>query len=54
MAVTPSALTRSAGWKALEAHYQELKDTHLRTLFAGDPDRGTRLVAEGAGLYLDY
>ena len=27
---------------------------HLRDLFADDPERGERLVAEGAGLYLDY
>jgi glucose-6-phosphate isomerase len=38
----------------LEAHRDELGDIHLRTLFAEDPDRGERLTAEGAGLYLDY
>jgi glucose-6-phosphate isomerase len=27
---------------------------HLRSLFADDPSRGHRFVAEGAGLYLDY
>ncbi len=27
---------------------------HLRELFASDPDRGTRMTAEAAGLYLDY
>ena len=27
---------------------------HLRELFADDPDRGERLTAEAAGLYLDY
>ena len=31
-----------------------MKDVHLRTLFAQDPARGERLVAEGAGLVLDY
>src|SRR5512145_143103 len=31
-----------------------MKDVHLRTLFAQDPTRGERLVAEGAGLTLDY
>jgi glucose-6-phosphate isomerase len=41
-------------WRALEAHYQEVQDLHLRDLFAGDPRRGERLTAEGAGLYLDY
>jgi glucose-6-phosphate isomerase len=27
---------------------------HLRELFAADPQRGTKLVAEACGLYLDY
>jgi glucose-6-phosphate isomerase len=50
--VTP--LTERDSWKALERHFSELGETHLRELFDGDPDRGTRLVAEGTGLYLDY
>ena len=41
-------------WRALEKHYEELRDKHLRELFAADETRGERLVAEGAGLYLDY
>ena len=41
-------------WKALEKHYDELRGKHLRELFADDAGRGERLVAEGAGLYLDY
>jgi glucose-6-phosphate isomerase len=41
-------------WKALEQHHGELRDTHLRELFAADSRRGERLVAEGAGLFLDY
>ena len=44
----------TAAWKALQLHYEKIKDTHLRQLFAGDPQRGIRLSAEGAGLYLDY
>jgi glucose-6-phosphate isomerase len=41
-------------WKALEKHYAEVRETHLRELFAVDPTRGERLTAEGAGLFLDY
>jgi glucose-6-phosphate isomerase len=41
-------------WQALERHHAEVADEHLRDLFAVDPDRGTRLTAEAAGLYLDY
>jgi glucose-6-phosphate isomerase len=31
-----------------------MRDVHLRELFAKDSQRGERLVAEAAGLYLDY
>jgi glucose-6-phosphate isomerase len=41
-------------WSALERHHEEIRDVHLRQLFADDPDRGERLTAQGAGLYLDY
>ncbi|HZO07365.1 MAG TPA: glucose-6-phosphate isomerase [Solirubrobacterales bacterium] len=41
-------------WAALQSHYEGIKDTHLRELFAGDPQRGERLVAHAAGLYLDF
>ncbi|MGO8987196.1 MAG: glucose-6-phosphate isomerase, partial [Terriglobales bacterium] len=41
-------------WKSLQAHYEKIKDVQLRQLFADDPQRGTRLAAEGVGLYLDY
>ncbi|MGC1498737.1 MAG: glucose-6-phosphate isomerase, partial [Terriglobales bacterium] len=47
-------LTKSPSWRALEAHYEKMKDIQLRQLFAGDPNRGDRLVAKAAGLYLDY
>ncbi|GAA1368674.1 glucose-6-phosphate isomerase [Catellatospora chokoriensis] len=43
-----------AAWKALESHHAELAGRDLRELFAADPDRGERLTAEAAGLYLDY
>ena len=41
-------------WKALEEHHREIRDLHLRRIFAEDPLRGTRLTVEAAGLYLDY
>ncbi|HEX5178606.1 MAG TPA: glucose-6-phosphate isomerase [Gemmatimonadaceae bacterium] len=47
-------LTERPAWAALDAHFRTIRDAHLRTLFASDPARGERLVAEGAGLYLDY
>ena len=47
-------VTRDPAWRALGAHYENVRDTHLRELFARDPSQGERLTAEGAGLYLDY
>jgi glucose-6-phosphate isomerase len=54
--VMPSVrnLPERPAWKALEKHFGELRGKHLRELFAADATRGERLVAEGAGLYLDY
>ncbi|MGH8233983.1 MAG: glucose-6-phosphate isomerase [Rhodanobacteraceae bacterium] len=50
----PSSLRRSPEWRALASHWQSLCGTTLRQLFDADPARGTRYVAEGAGVYLDY
>jgi glucose-6-phosphate isomerase len=50
----PAALTRLPAWAALHAHFDRLRDVHLRTLFADDPRRGERFVVEAAGLCLDY
>ncbi len=50
----------SPGYQGLEAygHLADLHEAtagrHLRDLFAGDPGRGERLVAEAEGLRLDY
>jgi glucose-6-phosphate isomerase len=52
MTLTP--LRDRPAWKALEVHYQKLRDVHLRQLFADEPGRGERLTAEAAGLFLDY
>ena len=47
-------LTRRPEWRALAEHHGRIRDVHLRELFARDPGRGDRMVAEAAGLYLDY
>ncbi|HYR96172.1 MAG TPA: glucose-6-phosphate isomerase, partial [Candidatus Binatus sp.] len=54
MAAVVRPLTERAAWKALRRHHEEIRNAHLRTLFADDPGRGERYTAEGAGLYLDY
>ena len=38
---------------ALERHYRDVRDVHLRQLFAEDKKRGERLTIETAGVYLD-
>ncbi len=49
-----TTLTRSPAWQALLRHHAAIRGTHLRDLFAADENRGTRFVAEAAGLHLDY
>jgi glucose-6-phosphate isomerase len=47
-------LTRRPAWKALATHFKEMNNWHLRDLFADDAQRGVRLSAEAAGVYVDY
>jgi glucose-6-phosphate isomerase len=54
MAGRLKSFTRRAAAKALAAHYKQIKDVHLRQLFADDPKRGERFTAEAAGVFLDY
>src|SRR6266436_1797779 len=54
MSIYPTPLTHRPAWKALEAHYQKIRDQHLRRLFADDPNRGERFTLEAVGIYLDY
>jgi glucose-6-phosphate isomerase len=57
MPVTAIDFTRTdqlPAWGELRAHREALGEISLRDLFAADAQRGERLSAEGAGLYLDY
>jgi glucose-6-phosphate isomerase len=54
MTADVAPLTSRPAWTALAAHYQKVRELHLRTLFAEDPRRGERFTAEAVGLYLDY
>ncbi len=47
-------LRERKAWQALERHYAEIGDRHLREMFQEDPSRGERLTAEAEGIYLDY
>jgi glucose-6-phosphate isomerase len=54
MTAKTAPLTGRPAWKALQDHYQEIRNVHMRTLFSEDPRRGGRFAVEAAGLYLDY
>jgi len=54
MTAAIQSLTARPSWKALESHYQKVRQSNLRQLFANDPKRGERLTTEAVGLYLDY
>ncbi len=54
MSDAPS-LREGAAWRALREHHEAgIGTAHLRDLFADDPGRGERLLADGAGLHLDF
>ncbi len=48
------AASTHPAWQALVSHHAHIGSTHLRELFAADPERGTRWSVSAAGLYLDY
>ena len=52
--LTKGQLTERPAWKDLRLHSESARSLHLRDLFASDPERGRRLTAEAAGIYLDY
>jgi len=52
MSVLP--LRKRPAWQALEAHFQQVQQLHLRKLFADDPKRAEKLSLEAVGLFLDY
>jgi glucose-6-phosphate isomerase len=54
MAEHSARIDQTPEWQALQRHHQELKDTHLRDLFAADPGRGEALTCEAGDLYLDW
>jgi glucose-6-phosphate isomerase len=48
------SLRETPAWGRLQSHFAEVRKRHLRDLFAADKERGERLVADGAGLFLDF
>ncbi len=49
-----SSLTERPAWKSLATHYGQIKSTHLRQMFADDPDRAREFTIEALGIYFDY
>jgi glucose-6-phosphate isomerase len=54
MSTRSASLTERQAWKALAAHYEKVRELHLRQLFADDSTRSERLTVEAMGLSLDY
>src|SRR5260370_1556996 len=52
--LTNLPLPERPAWKDLGVHFQKIREQHLRQLFAAHPERGERLTAEAAGIYLDF
>jgi glucose-6-phosphate isomerase len=47
-------LRETPAWGRLQANFAEVRKLHLRDLFHEDAERGERLVADAAGLFLDF
>ena len=54
MTTAQTSLTTRPSWRALDVHHKKMREVHLRTLFAEDAQRGTRMTVEAVGLFLDY
>ena len=54
MANKIAPLTETPAWKSLGTHYEKIRGTHLRTLFAEDKQRAQKFTIEQVGLYFDY
>jgi len=49
-----SKLTQSASWKELEQHYNEIKHSHMRDMFADDPQRFEQFSLKLNDILFDY
>jgi len=46
--------TTTSAWKALETHFQDIQHTHMRDLFAEDPQRFEHMSMQFEDILLDY
>ncbi len=49
-----STLTQSTTWKALEEHFKEIRQSHLRDMFAEDPQRFDKFSLKLNDILFDY
>src|ERR1041385_439233 len=49
-----SALTESSAWIALQKHYQDMRDVHMRELFAQDPQRFEKFSLQFGDILFDF
>jgi len=49
-----STLTQSPAWQALQAHHQDIASSHMRELFAEDPERFQRFALRLDDILFDY
>ncbi|MGA7978772.1 MAG: glucose-6-phosphate isomerase [Chromatiaceae bacterium] len=47
-------VNHTAQWKALEAHWSQMSQVHMRDLFAADPTRAERMSVRAADIFVDY
>jgi glucose-6-phosphate isomerase len=47
-------VNHTPAWRALEQHWQEMSQVHLRNLFEQDPRRPLQMTLTAAGLHVDY
>jgi glucose-6-phosphate isomerase len=53
-APTTKSITERGAWNAWVAHYQNVRELHLRKLFANDPIRGERMTVDAVGLDREF
>jgi len=49
-----SKLTELASWKALEAHFEQIKDVQMRDMFEQDTDRFKKFSTQMDDILLDF
>ena len=46
--------TETQSWKNLVDHFKEMKNIHMKDLFAGDPDRSNKYTIRFNDIFIDY